>query len=278
MSGGATPGRPGRDPKRRGAATPKPAGDGHAARPPADEDWVYGIHAVRSLLEAAPGRVRRLWVGDGRRGAPPLTALLKAAGAAQVPVERVPRAALDRVAPGVHQGVAAQCHAIAPTTEKALEQRWNALEEPFLLILEGVQDPRNLGACLRTADAAGVDAVLLHRRNAAALSGAAAKAASGALERLAIVSVANVARRIDWLKAHGVWIVGADAKADTSLFDTDLPFPTAIVLGGEGQGLRRLTRERCDRLVRIPMAGAVASLNVAVAAGVLLFEAARRRR
>ena len=243
-----------------------------------DEDWVYGIHAVRHLLEAAPGRVRRLWVLDARRGAPALGALLSAASAVQVPVEWVRRPALDRVAAGVHQGVAAQCHAIAPATEQAFERRFGEFRQPFLLVLEGVQDPRNLGACLRTADAAGVDAVLLHRRNAAGLSGAVAKAASGAIERLMIVSVTNVARRIEWLKARDVWIVGGDERAEQSLFECDLPSPTAVVLGGEGKGLRRLTRERCDVLVRIPMAGAVASLNVAVAAGVLLFEAARQRR
>lgn len=259
---------------RRAAATD----DAQDSPPLQDEDWVYGVHAVQHLLDAAPGRVRRLWIGDGRRGGAALSALLDAANAAQVPVERVRRAALDRVAPGVHQGVAAQCHAIAPATEKDFERRFASFQQPLLLILEGVQDPRNLGACLRTADAAGVDAVLLHRRHAAGLTSAVAKAASGALERLFIVSVANIVRRMAWLKARGVWIVGGDERADTSLFDCELPFPLAIALGGEGGGLRRLTRERCDLLVRVPMAGAVSSLNVAVAAGVLLFEAARRRR
>lgn len=278
MSRGAVPPRERHGDRDRGRGAPEPDAVHPNAAPLADEDWVYGIHAVQNLLEAAPGRVRRLWISDGRRRGRALAALLDAASVAQVPVERMRRPALDRVAHGVHQGVAAQCHAIAPATEKDFERRFAEFQQPLLLILEGVQDPRNLGACLRTADAAGVDAVLLHRRNAVGLTGAVAKAASGALERLLIVSVRNVARRMAWLKERGVWIVGGDEGADTSLFDCDLPSPTAIALGGEGQGLRRLTRARCDRLVRIPMAGAVSSLNVAVATGILLFEAARRRR
>lgn len=244
----------------------------------ADDNWIYGVHAVRNAIEFSPGRVRRLWVADGRRTDGALGTVLAAARAANVGVERVQRTALDAVAPGVHQGVAALCEPFAPAAEKELERRWGEFAAPFLLILEGVQDPRNLGACLRTAAAAGVDAVLLHRHNAANLSPVAAKAASGALERLFIVSVTNVARRIEWLKARGVWVVGGDDRAGASLFEAEIAAPVAIAIGGEGKGLRRLTRERCDLLVRIPMAGAVSSLNVSVAAGILLFEVARRRR
>ena len=244
----------------------------------ADGHWIYGVHAVRSAIEASPRRVRRLWVAASRPPVGALSAVLAAARAANISVEPVQRGDLDRVAAGVHQGVAALCDVVAPAGEKELERRWDEFAAPFLLILEGVQDPRNLGACLRTAEAAGVDAVLLHQRNAASLTPAAAKAASGALERLFIVSVTNVARRIEWLKGHGVWVVGGDNRASASVFDEEIAAPVAIALGGEGKGLRRLTRERCDLLVRIPMAGAVSSLNVSVAAGVLLFEVARRRR
>ena len=239
--------------------------------------WVYGVHAVRNTLEAAPARVRRLWVVEGRRRGGALADLLADARAANVRVEAVDRRALDRVAPGVHQGVAAQCDMVAPATEAELERRWPEFVDPFVLVLEGIQDPRNLGACLRCAEAAGVDAVLLPKRRSAPLTPTVAKAASGALDRLFIVSVTNLARRLAWLAEQGVWLVGADPVAETGLFGFEVPASVAVVLGGEGAGLRRLTRERCDTLVRIPMAGGVSSLNVSVAAALMLFEVARSR-
>jgi len=240
-------------------------------------DWIYGAHSVRNALDAAPGRVRRVWFAAGRRSEA-LSALIAEARALGVRVESVDRRMLDRVALGPHQGVAAQCHAIAPATEAELERRWPDFETPFVLVLDQIQDPRNLGACLRSADAAGVDAVLLPKRHAAGLTSAAIRTSSGAFEHLFIVSVTNLARRLAWLKDQGVWVVGADQDADTSIHDIELPTPTAVVVGGEGKGLRRLTRDHCDHLVRIPMAGAVSSLNVAVAAGILLFEVVRARQ
>ena len=253
----------------------------------AEGSWVYGIHAVRNTLDAAPGRVRRVWIVEGRRRNAAMGELLERARTANVRVETVARRALDRVAPGVHQGVAAQCDAVAPTGEGEFERRWSEFVNPFLLVLEGIQDPRNLGACLRTAEAAGVDAVLLPKHRTAPLTPTVAKAASGALERLLIVSVTNLARRLSWLAEQGVWIVGGYPDAPTSLFDLgrpggpsglpDVSSSVAVVLGGEGAGLRRLTRERCDHLVRIPMAGHVSSLNVSVAAALMMFEVARAR-
>ena len=240
-------------------------------------DWIYGPHAVRNVLTAAPDRVRRVWFAAGRRSEA-LAALIAHARALGVRVEAVERRMLDRVAQGPHQGVAAQCHVVAPATEAELEHRWASFETPFILVLDQIQDPRNLGACLRSAEAAGVDAVLLPKRHAAGLTAAAARTSSGAYLHLFIVSVSNLSRRLAWIKQHGVWVVGADQNADTSIHDIQLPTPTAVVVGGEGKGLRRLTRERCDHLVRIPMAGAVSSLNVAVAAGVLLFEVVRARQ
>ena len=245
--------------------------------PPGEDAWVYGVHAVRNALDAAPGRVRRLWIVEGRRRSRALAELLAEARAANVRVETVDRRAMDRVAPGVHQGVAAQCDRVAPATEAEFERRWPEFHHPFLLVLEGIQDPRNLGACLRSAEAAGVDAVLLPKRRSAPLTATVAKAASGALERLLIVSVTNLARRLAWLADQGVWLVGGDPAAETELFGFEVPASVAVVLGGEGTGLRRLTRERCDTLVRIPMAGAVSSLNVSVAAALMLFEVARSR-
>ena len=190
-----------------------------------DPTWLYGIHAVRNALEAAPRRVRRVWIVEGRRRGGATGELLAAARAANVRVETVDRRALDRVAPGVHQGVAAQCDVIAPATEAELERRWHEFDNPFLLVLEGVQDPRNLGACLRTAEAAGVDAVLLPKRRSAPLTATVAKAASGALDRLLIVAVTNLARRLGWLADQGVWLVGGDAAAETGCSGSTCPRP-----------------------------------------------------
>ncbi len=252
-------------------------------------DWTFGVHGVQALLDASPQDVRRLVVADGPRNrqVSRLTATARAVG---VRIERVPRQALDRYLKratsgrsdvgGVvnHQGVAAERHAIAPSTESDLEARWASFEDPLLVVLEGIEDPRNLGACLRTAEAAGADAVLTPRHGSAPLSAAAAKAASGALERLLVVEVTNLARRLAWLQAQGVWISGGvDEEAALVYTEVDYRGPAAIIVGGEGRGLRRLTRERCDHLVRIPMANTMPSLNVSVALGVLLFEAVRQR-
>lgn len=253
-------------------------------RPARDTDWVFGIHAVRALLANAPAAARRLVVAEGRRSED-VSALVAAAEKAQVRVERAPRQALRRRAAraafaGNHQGVAAERRAFMPASEKALEARWPSFATPLLVVLDGIEDPGNLGACLRTAAAAGADAALLPRRGSAPLSSVAAKAASGALEHLFIVEVANVARRLAWLREQGVWLCGgvSDAACDAKPFDqVDYRGATAIVVGNEHKGLRRLTREGCDHLVRIPTAAAVASLNVSVALGVLLFEARRQR-
>ena len=240
-------------------------------------DWIYGAHSVRNALEASPDRVRRVWIAAGRRSEA-LTELIAEARAAGIRVEPVDRRMLDRIAKGPHQGVAAQCHVVAPADEAELERRWPSFESPFILALDQVQDPRNLGACLRSAEAAGVDAVLVPKRHAAGLTAAAIRTSSGAFEHLFIVSVTNLSRRLAWIKQQGVWVVGGHQEADVSLHELEFPAPTAVVVGGEGKGLRRLTAEQCDHLVSIPMAGAVSSLNVAVAAGILLFEVVRARR
>jgi 23S rRNA (guanosine2251-2'-O)-methyltransferase len=246
---------------------------------PAKTGQVYGQHAVASLLARRPGEVTGLTVAEGA-GDRRLAALLEAAGAAGIPVRHVPRKDLDQRFPGArHQGVAATVvTGIPELTEKGLPDFLAALTEPaFLLILDGVQDPHNLGACLRTADAAGVHAVILPRDRAAGLTPVVYKVACGAVESVPVCFVTNLARTLRQLREAGIWVYGASDAAAQDLYATQLTGPLALVLGGEGKGLRRLTRELCDYLVAIPMAGQVESLNVSVATGVLLYEARRQR-
>jgi 23S rRNA (guanosine2251-2'-O)-methyltransferase len=196
-------------------------------------------------------------------------------------LEEAGRDRLDRLAGGTgHQGIAAQVNAPAALGEKALDELLTALEEPpLLLVLDGVQDPHNLGACLRSADAAGAHAVIAPRDRAAGLTPVACKVASGAAESVPFIQVTNLARTLRHLRdGWQVRVVGTAGEAETLLYDADLTGPLALVMGSEEKGLRRLTREQCDLLVRLPMAGAVESLNVSVAAGVALFEAVRQRR
>jgi len=242
-------------------------------------DWVYGIHAVSALLTHAPQRVRRLLVSEAREDRRH-AALLEQARTAGIAVERVAADVLQAQAAGaVHQGAIAQVEIPQPMDEYALQalvQR--CARPPLLLVLDGVQDPRNLGACLRSADAAGVDAVIMPQRRAASLTAAAVKTASGAAASVPIAQVVNLARVLRWLKEQGVWVVGAAGNAPQSLWQADLAGPLALVLGGEGGGLRHLTRELCDQLISLPMAGVAESLNVSVATGVCLYEAQRQRR
>jgi 23S rRNA (guanosine2251-2'-O)-methyltransferase len=239
---------------------------------------VYGLHAVAAVVAGDPGRVRVIYVQRGRQDQR-IAELLAAAREAGIRVEAADRTWLDRRAEGSHQGVLAECQALAPIDERAFEARWPELRRPrLLLVLDGITDPRNLGACLRSANAAGVQAVLLPRRRSAPLSDVALKTAAGGAEGLLLVAVSNLARRLDWLKGQGVWVIGADGAAPRAYDTVDFTRDCAIVLGGEARGMRALTARLCDELVSIPMRGTVASLNVSVAAGILLFEAMRQRR
>jgi 23S rRNA (guanosine2251-2'-O)-methyltransferase len=240
---------------------------------------VFGIHAVSALLEQSPERVAALWVLKSRRD-DRLERVVAAARRAGVRTHEADRAVLDGLAEGGrHQGVVAEYVGDAPPLgEPDLEALLDRVEgPPLLLVLDGVQDPHNLGACLRTADAAGVHAVVVPRDRAVGLTPAARKVASGAAESVPLVQVTNLARSLRTLEERGVRVVGSADDAGVSVFDADLTGPLALVLGAEGGGLRRLTREACAGLVRIPMAGRVESLNVSVAAGVLLYEAVRQR-
>lgn len=243
-------------------------------------DHACGLHAVESLIAAHPEKVREIVVATGRHDRR-LAGVIATAEARGIAVRRLPRAELDRLVPGVrHQGVIATL--AIPLAEVSREQDLTAFleeltEPPFLLVLDGVQDPHNLGACLRTADAAGVQAVIVPRDRAAGITPVVRKVACGAAESVRLFTVTNLARSLRQLREAGVWIYGASGDVDRSLYDADLRGPLALVLGGEGKGLRRLTRELCDFLVAIPMVGQVESLNVSVAAGVLLYEARRQR-
>jgi len=238
----------------------------------------YGIHAVRVLLARHPQRVRRVLLAGGR-DAGRLAEIHALAGRAGAQVSAVDDATLDRLAEGArHQGVVAELVPRAGDPETQLEEALEAAAgAPLLLVLDGVQDPHNLGACLRSADAAGVAAVLVPRDRAAGLTPVVRKVAAGAADTVPVVTVVNLARTLRALKERGIWLVGTDDAADKTLYEADLTGPVALVMGSEGEGMRRLTRECCDELVSIPMAGAVESLNVSVAAGVVLFEAVRQR-
>ncbi|MBP0048389.1 23S rRNA (guanosine(2251)-2'-O)-methyltransferase RlmB [Marinobacterium sp. AK62] len=240
---------------------------------------IFGLHAVNSLLKRNPGRVRALLVQQGRQD-DRLQEVLSQAEAQQVRVHEVPRAQLDqRAGGGRHQGVIAECEPLKALNEKALGALLDlAGPAPLVLVLDGVTDPHNLGACLRTADAAGVTVVIAPKDKSAPLNATVAKVACGAAEVVPYVQVTNLARTLQSLQSRGIWVTGTAGEADGSLYQTDLTGPQALVMGAEGKGMRRLTRENCDQLISIPMAGEVSSLNVSVATGVCLFEMVRQRQ
>jgi 23S rRNA (guanosine2251-2'-O)-methyltransferase len=235
---------------------------------------VYGFNPVMEALRA--GRVRRIRVG--RRADRRVEEALAVARQRGVPVERVDDAVLERAARGgVHQGVLAEVDAPRDYGIAELVAA-TAPAQPLLVVLDGVEDPHNVGAILRTVDAAGAHGVIRQARHAASLDGIVAKASAGAVTSVRVATVVNIARAVEELKEVGVWTVGLAGDAPDRYDAIDLTVSTAIVLGAEGTGLRRLVRERCDRLASIPMAGTVESLNVSVAAGVMLFEAVRQRK
>jgi 23S rRNA (guanosine2251-2'-O)-methyltransferase len=240
---------------------------------------VYGLHAARAVIERRPEALCHATLLAGALNGR-LETLVHQLEALDVVIERVPRQVLDARAAGArHQGVMLDVRPMQPLSlsdfEALVVRRARALK---LLVLDQVEDPRNLGACLRTADAAGCDALIAPKNRAARLTPAAAKAAAGAAETVPLIYVANLVRALKWLQEAGVWIVGTDAEASQSLFEAKLSAPLAVVLGSEGRGMRRLTRETCDELVSIPLAGGVESLNVSVAAGIVLFEVNRQQR
>lgn len=250
-------------------------------------EWIVGIHSVAELLRSHPQDVLELVLQQERtdQRTDEVRALAQELG---IKIQVMPKAALEKKLQGdskgkrvpVHQGVAALCQYRDTVKDEAfLGKLLDGLDHPALiLVLDEVTDPHNLGACLRTADAAGVDAVIVPKDNSATMNMTVRKVASGAAEKVNLVAVTNLARTLAALQERGIWISGTAGEADHSLYQADFTGATAIVMGSEGKGLRRLTREHCDYLISIPMAGVVSSLNVSVAAGVCLFEAVRQRQ
>ena len=240
---------------------------------------IAGVHSVRTALRHGAGAVREIWVESRRRDGR-IREIIQLAHEFRVPLHRVSREEIAALVPRAnHQGVVARSIVAVARGEEDLKELLAGLQEPpLLLILDGVQDPHNLGACMRTADGAGVHAVVAPRDRAVGLTPVVCKVASGAAETLPFIQVTNLARTLRWLREEGgLWLVGTGAQADVDLFDADLKGPLGMVMGGEEKGLRRLTREHCDLLVRLPMAGSVESLNVSVAAGICLYEVFRQR-
>lgn len=239
---------------------------------------VFGLHAAKSALEHTPDKVAAAWL-DGQRGDARLNELRRQLQEAGVAVRSASRKELDQLSGGQqHQGVVLEVNLPRELGENELWAALEGLSEPALfLVLDHVQDPHNLGACLRTADAAGVHGVVLTKDQAVGITPTVAKVASGAAETMPVYRVTNLARTLEGFKQRGVWVAGAAGEADQSLYQADLTLSLALVIGAEGKGLRRLTRDTCDFLVKIPMKGQVESLNLSVAAGVMLYETVRQR-
>ena len=243
------------------------------------KQYVYGIHAVQALLQQAPQTIKQLWVQQGRndRAFKRLLVLIE-----QLPLaaQFVPSKILNKLLKENHQGVIALCTTMPakPKEMDLITLLQNSEKPPLLLVLDGITDPHNLGACLRSANAAGVTAVIAPKDKAVGITSVVRKVACGAAENIPFIQVTNLARTLQQLQQQGIWLYGADAAASSTVYDTNLCEAVAIVVGAEGKGLRRLTRERCDYLMRIPMQGSVASLNVSVATGICLFESVRQRQ
>ncbi len=242
-----------------------------------DLENVYGVHAVEALLRHHSKRVKQLILADGR-SEPRMQVLRELAEAARIQVSTLSRREMDEQIEGVHQGVLAKVSPSQIWGEQMLDELLDRLAEPpLLLVLDGVTDPHNLGACLRTADAAGVHAVIIPKDKSATLNATVRKVACGAAEVVPLIAVTNLVRSLQKLQQKGLWVVGTAGEAEQTLYQQDMTGPLILVMGAEGAGMRRLTRETCDFLVHLPMQGSVSSLNVSVATGVCLFEAQRQR-
>jgi 23S rRNA (guanosine2251-2'-O)-methyltransferase len=239
---------------------------------------LYGLHSVQAALDYSPKKIHQAWVDSGRQDKR-LTQAIDDLGALGIVPEKVDRKRLDRLADNNnHQGIVIEVEMPGELSESDLKTAVENLTETALfLVLDNVQDPHNLGACLRTADATGVHGVIITKDNATGITPTVCKVASGAAETVPVYQVTNLARTLRWLKGEGLWIMGAAGETAQTVYTTDFTIPMALVVGTEGKGLRRLTKEQCDVLVSVPMLGQVESLNLSVATGVLLYEAVRQR-
>ena len=243
-----------------------------------ETEFIYGIHAVEAILNRDPSMVLEVWADKGRQDQR-LGKLIEQINQQGFAIQFLKKDKLNElVKSDRNQGIVIRCRVASVKNESHLPALLDELNEPpFLLVLDGVQDPHNLGACLRTADAVGVHAVIAPKDRAATLNATVRKVASGAAETVPFIAVTNLARTLRSLQERNIWLVGAAGETESSIYDANLKGPLAIVMGAEGKGLRRLTREACDLLVKIPMQGSVESLNVSVATAVCLYEAVRQR-
>lgn len=239
---------------------------------------IVGIHAVQAAVDYSASKIHKLWV-DSQRKDKRLVSLTHQLQKLDLVLEVTDRKRLDKMADGKnHQGIIAEVEMPSVHSENDLKHRVKTLSDvPFFLVLDQVQDPHNLGACLRTANAAGVHGIIITKDNSSGITPAVCKVACGAAEIVPVYQVTNLARTLRWLKEQNIWVMGATGETDQSIFSADLTIPLAIVMGAEGTGMRRLTGEQCDFLVKIPMVGQVESLNVSVAAGIMIYEVFKQR-
>ncbi|WP_438864361.1 23S rRNA (guanosine(2251)-2'-O)-methyltransferase RlmB [Neptunicella sp.] len=243
----------------------------------AQQEWLYGLHALQAVIEREPERLIELFVLKGRDDER-LTKIVNQARRFGIAVQFCQRKTLDDKVDGEqHQGIVARAKPGKQLNEQDLDRIIERESVPFLLVLDGVTDPHNLGACLRTADAAGVHAVIVPKDKSAKITGTVSKVACGAAEVIPLIQVTNLARTLTEIQKAGVWVVGTAGEAQQDIYQAKLNGPIALVMGAEGKGMRRLTREHCDELIKLPMAGSVSSLNVSVATGVCLYEIVRQR-
>jgi len=243
----------------------------------AQQEWLYGLHAMQAVIENEPERLIEVWVLKGRDDER-LINIVNQARRFGVSVQFCNRKVLDDKVKGEqHQGIVARAKPAKTLDESDLDQLLESTPVPLLLVLDGVTDPHNIGACLRTADAAGAHALIAPKDKSGGLTGTARKVACGAAEVVPFIQVTNLSRTLKQLQDKGVWVIGTAGEAEQLIYDCKLSGPMALVMGAEGKGMRRLTRETCDELVKLPMAGSVSSLNVSVATGVCLYEIVRQR-
>ncbi|HOP22341.1 MAG TPA: 23S rRNA (guanosine(2251)-2'-O)-methyltransferase RlmB [Gammaproteobacteria bacterium] len=240
-------------------------------------EWVFGIHALESVLEQSPENIIHIMVAENSNN-PRLKKITTTAQSLGIKLTFESISSINKHCKDRHQGVIAQIKTLKLPDESDLKKDIESFKNPLVLVLDTIEDPRNLGACLRSADAAGVDLVIFPKHKAAGLTATARKTAAGAAETLRIYQVTNIVSALEILKNNGIWVAGTDCEADSkSIYQSDLTGALALVMGNEGKGIRPLVKKHCDFLVHIPMAGTVQSLNISVATGITLFEALRQR-